>query len=480
MSRYKVETGSLYTLARAMDIGADAVDQAMRQSVAPACRRIVYQRGAQVWADAQRLADALRNMNALKSDIRLLASALRIVAETASQSDKAVYALFQGLPVCAVMGRKIIEYDYTDYFIHSGNQRQRELTIGWGGDLIGNFRGLFGQKFGDTTDEAMIKQSLTELLDEMDTTVQKKRADVVNKVEDIVLNEPFGYAYKAIMTEIGIGKEITQGWLDNLADEMKKMGKSDDRVLEWLKNKDTLEWLNSVSEKLARYGEAKDIEQRLSKILEIFFADYSARIESLEAIRAAMCGSTYDNEIVVRCIDEMLEEYRCKAEAMMKELIDYIVAEGFDAVLKITRSPLKQFLSAKDDIDKLAGAQDVADALRRIYGSANYSYALVSRYDEYAARIRSGNYTQEDVDACNQYFELARQARIKECEAIKDYQNTLLKKKLLVSKEEADSARGLTAQIDEEIERLRSLDGSEYTANQSFNAGFSAGGGGGR
>ena len=34
MSRYKVETGSLYTLARAMDIGANAVDQAMRQSVA--------------------------------------------------------------------------------------------------------------------------------------------------------------------------------------------------------------------------------------------------------------------------------------------------------------------------------------------------------------------------------------------------------------------------------------------------------------
>ena len=87
MSRYKVETGSLYTLARAMDIGANAVDQAMRQSVATACRRIVFQRGAQVRADAQRLAGALRNMDALKSDIQLLASALRIVAETASQSD---------------------------------------------------------------------------------------------------------------------------------------------------------------------------------------------------------------------------------------------------------------------------------------------------------------------------------------------------------------------------------------------------------
>lgn len=457
MSRYKVETGSLYTLARAMGIGADAVDQAMRQSVAPACRRIVFQRGAQVRADAQRLAGALRNMDALKSDIQLLASALRIVAETAAQSDKAVYALFQGLPVCAVTGRKIIEYDYTAYFIHSGSQFQRELTIGWGGDLIENFRGLFDPMLGDTTDEAMIKQSLTELLDEMDTTVEKECWDMVNKIEKTVFNDPFGYAYKAIMTEIGIGKEITQGWLDNLAEEIEKMGKSGDRMLEWLKNKDTLEWLNGVSKKLKLYGDTKDIEQRLSKILEIFFADYSVRIESLEAIRAAMCGSTYDNEIVVRCIDEMLEEYRCKSVAMMKELIDYIADKGLDAALKNAGSPLKQFLSAKDDIDKLTGAQDIADALRRIYGSANYSYALVSRYDEYAARIRSGNYTQEDVDACNQYFELARQARIKECEAIKDYQNTLLKKKY-TSKEKADSARGLIAQMDEEIERLRNLD----------------------
>lgn len=457
MSRYKVETGSLYTLARAMDIGANAVDQAMRQSVATACRRIVFQRGAQVRADAQRLAGALRNMDALKSDIQLLASALRIVAETASQSDKTVYALFQGLPVCAVTGQKIIEYDYTAYFIHSGNQFQRELTIAWGDDWCRNFRGLFDPMLGDTTDEAMVKQSLTELLDEMDMTVEKECWDMVNKIEKTVFNDPFGYAYKAIMTEISIGKEITQDWLDNLVDEIEKMGASKDRLLEWLRNRDTLEWLNGVSEKLKLYGDTKDIEQRLSKILEIFFADYSARIESLEAIRAAMCGSTYENEIVVRCIDEMLEEYRCKSVAMMKELIDYIANEGLDAALKNAGSPLKQFLSAKGDINKLTGAQDIADALRRIYGSANYSYALVSRYDEYAARIRSGNYTQEDVDACNRYFELARQARIKECEAIKDYQNTLLKKKYS-SKEEADSARGLIAQMDEEIERLRNLD----------------------
>ena len=131
-----------------MDIGANAVDQAMRQSVATACRRIVFQRGAQVRADAQRLAGALRNMDALKSDIQLLASALRIVAETASQSDKTVYALFQGLPVCAVTGQKIVEYDYTALFLSKRDKTTDACIIGWNGDKIETALGVAANALG--------------------------------------------------------------------------------------------------------------------------------------------------------------------------------------------------------------------------------------------------------------------------------------------------------------------------------------------
>lgn len=71
MSIYKVDTESIIALSRLLHVGANAVDQTMRQSAAPALRKIVFQRGADVFATAQRLADALRRMNTLKNDLKV-------------------------------------------------------------------------------------------------------------------------------------------------------------------------------------------------------------------------------------------------------------------------------------------------------------------------------------------------------------------------------------------------------------------------
>ena len=54
MSIYKVDTESIIALSRLLHVGANAVDQTMRQSAAPALRKIVFQRGADVFATAQR------------------------------------------------------------------------------------------------------------------------------------------------------------------------------------------------------------------------------------------------------------------------------------------------------------------------------------------------------------------------------------------------------------------------------------------
>ena len=96
MSIYKVDTESIIALSRLLHVGANAVDQTMRQSAAPALRKIVFQRGADVFATAQRLADALRRMNTLKNDLNIMGDALKVVAEEAYNSDGSVFALFQG------------------------------------------------------------------------------------------------------------------------------------------------------------------------------------------------------------------------------------------------------------------------------------------------------------------------------------------------------------------------------------------------
>lgn len=95
MSIYKVDTESIIALSRLLHVGANAVDQTMRQSAAPALRKIVFQRGADVFATAQRLADALRRMNTLKNDLNIMGDALKVVAEEAYNATEASLRSFR-------------------------------------------------------------------------------------------------------------------------------------------------------------------------------------------------------------------------------------------------------------------------------------------------------------------------------------------------------------------------------------------------
>lgn len=475
MSRYKVETGSLYTLARAMDIGAGTVDQAMRQSVAPACRRIVYQRGAQVWADAQRLADALRNMNALKSDIELLASALRIVAETASQSDKAVYALFQGLPVCAVTGQKIIEYDYTALFLSKRNKTIDACIIGWSGDKIENILGVavnalgklgIGIKLWDTLPEKMVRSSLETLLAETEDTVSE---------DDPMKNKEFDKVYDFFRKYLELGIELTD---TNIYEIMR--GATDDitesEYMQLLIKQDNLVFLKNLSDELDNaFKEADflhDINDLSEDVKKELLKDYTKRAMKLEAIKKALLDNGYDNETVNRVVDEMLHEYQSGYLRAIKLALKTLADKGVDKAVGKAKM-LKILLYTVDASNDALGTKETVGHLEQVYATASYSYALVEEFEHYAKIIRSGNYTPDDIAKCNQYFELARHAKMQEYQAIVDFtKNQLENPHSFASSEKKQTALQTVGEIEAEIERLRSLAGTEDTANQSFKAAF--------
>lgn len=465
MSQYEVNTEGLYTLAQALNTGADRIDARIGDSARRALNRLQYQRGGEIIPTKQRLGRTIRSMEELRDDLRSLAGALQMVIDRACNTDNGVYALLQGLPACAVRGEKIIETDYTGIFIKSGNKRQREFAIGWTSPHIKNIYGLFDTiiggdgMFGDTIDEAMIKESLEDLLTELDESKAKKHADLVHEVEDTVFDDRYNFIMKAIANEVAVGKEITQDAIDKLLKSINGDDASDEQVWEFLMNKVNMNWLNKISKGLSKIEKVEKYEKQIVEAIEMLLTDYTERVKALEAIREAMRAKGYENEIVERCIKEMIEDYQSGAMRAIKKMSVEIMNEGVDGVLKDVGLPVKSFLEAQKDINKLTGAQSVGDALRKIYGSANYSYALAAKYDEYAKRIQSGNYTPEDAEKCKLYFELARQARIQECKAIKDYQNTLLNvPKNKRDAETVDSAREIIAQMDAEIDRLRYMD----------------------
>lgn len=225
MSIYKVDTESIIALSRLLHVGANAVDQTMRQSAAPALRKIVFQRGADVFATAQRLADALRRMNTLKNDLNIMGDALKVVAEEAYNSDGSVFALFQGIPVCVATNQQIVQFDYTAMFLDNRNPKVDALLIGWASNWIENMKGVVANglnKLGvkvalwDTIPEEMIRDSIDSLLEQLEK----------DSIEGGYDNSKFDEAYGMYRKFLSLGIEIEDTSIQEL------MGRSTDEFTE--------------------------------------------------------------------------------------------------------------------------------------------------------------------------------------------------------------------------------------------------------
>lgn len=248
MSIYKVDTESIIALSRLLHVGANAVDQTMRQSAAPALRKIVFQRGADVFATAQRLADALRRMNTLKNDLNIMGDALKVVAEEAYNSDGSVFALFQGIPVCVATNQQIVQFDYTAMFLDNRNPKVDALLIGWASNWIENMKGVVANglnKLGvkvalwDTIPEEMIRDSIDSLLEQLEK----------DSIEGGYDNSKFDEAYGMYRKFLSLGIEIEDTSIQEL------MGRSTDEFteneyLQLLVKKENLSFMKEISDQL--------------------------------------------------------------------------------------------------------------------------------------------------------------------------------------------------------------------------------------
>ena len=93
-------------------------------------------------------------------------------------------------------------------------------------------------------------------------------------------------------------------------------------------------------------------------------------------------------------------------------------------------------------------------------------------FNQYAQIIRSGKYTQADIVLCNLYFELARQAKIQEYQAIVDFTNEQLSCISIATAQEKADARQMIQEIEAEIQRLSALKDTADAAYQQLEGGM--------
>lgn len=170
--------------------------------------------------------------------------------------------------------------------------------------------------------------------------------------------------------------------------------------------------------KIASYGETG------VEIVEIIFTDYAETIESLEQMKKGL-QAVSGNQEIINYIDEIIYEYDNKVCTVAEVTLSKVMEEGAEAGLGYvstlgTGGLLAFAVEAQGLVFELTGATAKGDQLASIYASDKYSSDLIRSYEYYFNKVKSGDYTQEDVRMCEYMFDLAKTAKINEYTTIKN------------------------------------------------------------
>lgn len=359
------------------------------------------------------------------------------------------------------MYQELIDYDATSFFLDNRNPIVDAIAAGWTSDWIENITSQFG--IGEDINDQAIRKSIESVIKE----VLKHKHDATDFVGEFVDNltpEELEWGEKIINYILDTGESLTESDIaDILNIDVKDITESD--YLRFLCDQDNLKFLgdlkNTVSETIGSegYGDAINTIKISSEILGKLFNDYTEDVKYLEAIKQALIDGGYDNKLVNDMIDEMLWEYRNQyisaAKDGVEELLKMASEEGIDKALPL----LGTFLDTKDITNDIIGLTDTTEDISNIYSTQQYSYALVKKYESCRQKLLSGTYTQNDVQECMIYFELAKAAKLQEYKAIKAIMEDALGSASTVfrSSEDEQYTRDMLAKVNAEIERLEGL-----------------------
>lgn len=358
----------------------------------------------------------------------------------------------------------LMGFDFTSLVLGSRETWKDALVIGWTSDWIKNITSLF--HIGDSASEIAVRKSIESVIAQM-LKNKHEVADFYEKYIETLKPEETEIAKKIINYFIKTGKACAKDELAQLLKiDVREFENSD--FLKWLLQNENLEFVNDISDKISdtigAFGDAVDMLDISTKFLTKFYGDYSEDVKYIEAIRSALLDGGYDNKTVNETVDSMLWEYRNQYESAIHDLVEMVAEKGINEVMDMTIGKalpgVGLFLDAKDITSSLIGLDDMADTIAQIYATQQYSYGLVEKYDFYRQKIKSGNYTSNDVEQCDMYFGLAKAAKLQEYKAIKATIESALNNagaSVFSSAEDKQYTRDMLVKLDAEIIRLENL-----------------------
>lgn len=221
---------------------------------------------------------------------------------------------------------------------------------------------------------------------------------------------------KELLREASQGADAVNLW-NKIVEAVEKGGEKY-KYLKYM-DKDSFDNLG----KLLSYG------QEGIECFEIMVSDYSESIAKLTILKEGLIQSGCDEEIIAY-VDEIIYEYNNKFSTITGKLADFVMDQSITAGVDGFASsiPGGQLFVIASASQKLIwsglGIEAKGDQLADICASCCYSGYVVEAYEFYAHKLRTGNYTAEDVEKCEALFEIAKEMKIQEYNDIRDFSHS--------------------------------------------------------
>lgn len=293
------------------------------------------------------------------------------------------------------------KFNYFATFLGERNDFLDSLKISWakGTDII---TGFFT---GKSYEEQIMKKSLSGILQNVSN----------NDIETTEIPDEVKYIVK-ILKEGGDIKEL------HLSEKSKKSN----IYKHLIENEEFYKGMGKVS-KAIKNGELT------TEYVEYLLTDYSKNVEYLETLKAGLDSTEADNAVLLKVVDDLQTEYSNKWAGTFVKTYEKAIEKGVDELINLV--PTGRLYSlvdlGKDIANEITGLNDEVDSLESLYGMHQYSNDLISSYDYYADKIRSGDFTEDDLTRCKNLFELTKSAKIEEYQAMIDLTKDSSQKKVL-------------------------------------------------
>ena len=396
MSKYYIDTENIEYISRKLQNYSGKLGEARGLPFTIQTQLQMYlQFGYNLSDIKNRLREVSNDITELYKDLACLSQGLRFVTDESIASENRVWSSFTNIPVNVLTNKPITRHNYTYEFISTRDSFWDKTK-----DVLLISLDNFSLTNAHDIDEEMVESTLKQFIGGVLSDSYNSTNKFLDYSTDVLDDDVWNLVTDAVAQGEDIGKVL-------------KNIKCDNKIF-----KDFVDALTErgiVKDLSNNLGEASFATGEIIEMVQMLYTNYSENIKILSAIKNAMADAGYHNDTIAKVIDEMLKDYVDQYWAAVKNFsincFEYSLEEAMGI---LTGGIYDVTLFARDLLFSVTGMGENADCLEYIYVSQWYSSALEEKYQFYAYKINSGNYTPHDLEQCNLYYELATEAKLQE------------------------------------------------------------------